>query len=106
MGRTTAQMAAEAAPQQRIALADLQPADVVFFGAKGPSSKPAQVDHVGIYLGNGWFVQAGSSGVALVPLTGWYGSTSRGDADRSKRPYPPPEPQIPPSGDWSGLGKG
>ena len=71
-GRTTAQMAAEAAPQERIALADLQPADIVFFGTKGPRSKPAQVDHVGIYLGNGWFVQAGSTGVALAPLTGWY----------------------------------
>ena len=74
MGRTTAQMAAEAAPEQRIALADLQPADIVFFGTKGPSSKPAQVDHVGIYLGNGWFVQAGSTGVALATLSGWYES--------------------------------
>jgi cell wall-associated NlpC family hydrolase len=72
MGRTTAQMAAEAAPGQRIALSDLQPADIVFFGTKGPGSKPAQVDHVGIYLGNGWFVQAGSTGVALATLTGWY----------------------------------
>ena len=71
-GRTTAQMAAEAAPQQRLALADLQPADVVFFGAKGPKSKPAQIDHAGIYLGNGWLVQAGSTGVALVPLSDWY----------------------------------
>ena len=71
-GRTTAQMAAEAAPEQRIALADLQPADIVFFGTKGPHSKPAQVDHAGIYLGNGWFVQAGSTGVALANLSGWY----------------------------------
>lgn len=72
MGRTTAQMAAEGAPTARIALADLQPADIVFFGTKGPKSKPAQVDHAGIYLGNGWLVQAGSTGVALVPLSGWY----------------------------------
>ena len=71
-GRSAAQMAAEALPAQRIALAALQPADVVFFGAKGPSSKPAQIDHVGIYLGNGWFVNAGSTGVALAPLSGWY----------------------------------
>jgi len=72
MGRTAAQMAAEAAPADRIALADLQPADIVFFGTKGTSSKPAQVDHVGIYLGDGWLVQSGSTGVALVPLTDWY----------------------------------
>ena len=74
MGRTTAQMAAEAAPADRIALAALQPADIVFFGTKGPRSKPAEVDHVGIYLGNGWFVQAGSTGVALAQLSGWYGT--------------------------------
>ncbi|MGZ4395105.1 MAG: C40 family peptidase [Gaiellaceae bacterium] len=72
MGRMTAQMAAETAPTDRIALADLQPADIVFFGTKGTNSKPAQVDHVGIYLGSGWFVQSGSTGVALAPLTGWY----------------------------------
>ena len=72
MGRSTQQMAAETAPADRIALADLQPADIVFFGAKGLKSKPAQVDHVGIYLGNGWFVQSGSTGVALAPLTDWY----------------------------------
>jgi cell wall-associated NlpC family hydrolase len=71
-GRTTSQMAAESAPADRIALAGLQPADLVFFGTKGTASKPAQVDHVGIYLGNDWLVQAGSTGVALTPLTGWY----------------------------------
>jgi cell wall-associated NlpC family hydrolase len=73
-GRTTSQLATETAPAQRIALADLQPADVVFFGARGQTSKSAQIDHVGIYLGNGWIVQAGSTGVALGPLTGWYAS--------------------------------
>ena len=72
-GRTTAQMAADDAAG-RIALADLQPADIVFFGSKGARSRPAQVDHVGIYLGNGWLVQAGSTGVDLEPLTGWYGA--------------------------------
>jgi cell wall-associated NlpC family hydrolase len=71
-GRTTAQIAAEAAPAARIALADLRPADIVLFGTKGPKSKPAQVDHAGIYLGNGWFVHAGSTGVALAPLSDWY----------------------------------
>ncbi len=72
MGRTTAQMAGEAASARRIALSDLQPADIVFFGTKGPSSRPAQIDHVGIYLGNDWFVQAGTTGVALAPLSGWF----------------------------------
>ena len=47
-------------------------ADIVFFGAAGPSSKPAQVDHMGIYLGSGWFVHASGQGVYLSALTGWY----------------------------------
>ena len=50
----------------------LAPGDVVFFGAKGPRSKPAQVDHMGIAVGNGWMVHSSSSGTTLVPLTGWY----------------------------------
>jgi cell wall-associated NlpC family hydrolase len=71
-GRTTMQMSGEVPKQQRIALADLVPADVVFFGAKGPKSKPAEVDHMGIYLGNGWLIHSSGYGVALTPLDGWY----------------------------------
>ena len=41
------QMSGEVPAAQRIPLAKLQPADVIFFGAKGPQSKPAQVDHTG-----------------------------------------------------------
>jgi cell wall-associated NlpC family hydrolase len=71
-GRTTYEMSGEVPKSQRIALADLQPADVVFFGDKGPRSKPAQVGHMGIYLGNGWFIHSSDYGVALATLTGWY----------------------------------
>lgn len=73
-GRTTYAMSA-VAPTQRIDLADLQPADVVFFGARGPQSKPAEVGHMGIYLGNGWIVHASSHGVTLDPMTDWYQTT-------------------------------
>jgi cell wall-associated NlpC family hydrolase len=45
----------------------------VFFGAAGPRSKPAQVDHMGIALGNGWMIHSSRYGVALAELTGWYG---------------------------------
>jgi len=73
-GRTTYAMSAEVAPAKRIPLARLQPADVLFFGSAGPRSKPAQIDHMGIYLGGGWFVQSSEQGVALAPLTpDWYG---------------------------------
>lgn len=65
-------MSGEVPKAQRIAFDALQPADVVFFGAKGARSKPAQVDHMGIYLGNGWMIHASGSGVALAPLDGWH----------------------------------
>lgn len=71
-GRTTYQMSGEVPRSQRIGLAKLQPADVLFFGAKGPRSQPAQVDHMGIYIGNGWFIQSSGNGVALATLDGWY----------------------------------
>lgn len=71
-GRTTYAMSGEVAPAKRIPLAKLQPADVVFFGLGGPRSKPAQVDHAGIYVGGGWFVHSSSGGVTLTQLQGWY----------------------------------
>jgi cell wall-associated NlpC family hydrolase len=73
-GRTTFAMSAEVPKAQRIPLAGLQPADVIFFGDKGQSSKPAQVGHMGIYVGNGWFVHSSGRGVALERLAGWYES--------------------------------
>ena len=74
-GRTTYPMSGEVKPAQRIALADLLPGDVVFFGTKGPKSKPAQVGHMGLYVGSGWFVHSSGAGVTLQPLTGWYAKT-------------------------------
>jgi cell wall-associated NlpC family hydrolase len=71
-GRTTYQMSGEVPRAKRLALADLEPADVVFFGDKGPRSKPAQVGHMGIYLGDGWFIHSSEYGVALARLDGWY----------------------------------
>jgi cell wall-associated NlpC family hydrolase len=71
-GRTTYAMSGEVPAAKRIAYAKLQPGDVLFFGAKGPRSKPTQVDHAGIYAGNGWFVHSSSQGVTLTPLAGWY----------------------------------
>ena len=57
-GRTTYQMSGEVPRSQRIGLAKLEPADVIFFGDRGPRSQPAQVGHMGIYLGNGWFIHS------------------------------------------------
>jgi cell wall-associated NlpC family hydrolase len=71
-GRTTFQMSVEVPASQRIAYAKLQPADVIFFGDRGPRSTSAEVGHVGIYIGNGWFIHSSGQGVALETLDGWY----------------------------------
>jgi cell wall-associated NlpC family hydrolase len=71
-GRTTFEMSGEVPASERISFANLQPADVIFFGDKGPRSQPSQVGHTGIYLGNGWFIHSSEYGVALATLDGWY----------------------------------
>lgn len=72
-GRTTYQMSGEVPPAQRIKKPEhLQPGDLLFQGARGPKSKPAEVDHAAIYLGGGWFVHSSGSGTTLHPFDGWY----------------------------------
>ena len=71
-GRTTFAMSGEVPAAKRIPFARLKPGDVLFWGAAGPRSKPAQVDHTGIYLGSGWFIHSSGYGVAIAPLSGWY----------------------------------
>jgi cell wall-associated NlpC family hydrolase len=71
-GRTTFAMSGEVGPAKRIPLSNLKPADILFWGAHGARSRPAEVDHTGIYLGNGWFIHSSGYGVALAPLEGWY----------------------------------
>jgi cell wall-associated NlpC family hydrolase len=70
-GRTTYDLSGEVPKAKRIAFDRLRPADLVFFG-NGPRSKPSQIGHMGIYLGNGWMIHSSGQGVAVVPLTGWY----------------------------------
>ena len=71
-GRTTYEMSGEVPHSMLLSAAKLQPADVMFFGAHGPSSKPSEVDHTALYLGNGWFIQSSDHGVTLLPFDGWY----------------------------------
>jgi peptidoglycan endopeptidase LytE len=71
-GRTTYAMSGEVPASERLPIEALQPGDVVFFGSKGPSSKPADIGHTGIYVGDGWFVHSSDHGVTLEPMTGWY----------------------------------
>ena len=74
-GRTTYAMSGEVPAGLRIPYASLQPADVLFFGSRGPKSKPADVDHTGIYLGGGWMIDSGSTGVHLSPISSGYWAT-------------------------------
>ncbi len=71
-GRTTYAMSGEVARALRIDPSALMPGDVLFFGSRGTKSKPSEIGHMGIYVGNGWFVHSSSGGVTLQPLQGWY----------------------------------
>jgi cell wall-associated NlpC family hydrolase len=71
-GRTTYAMSGEVPRSARIGWAELEPGDVVFFGSRGPRSKPAEIGHMGIYVGSGWMVHSSDRGATLAPMTGWY----------------------------------
>jgi cell wall-associated NlpC family hydrolase len=71
-GRTTYDMSGEFPVSRRVRRANLRPGDLVFFGDRGPSSRPSQVTHMGIYVGKGWFVHSSSQGTTLTTLSGWY----------------------------------
>ena len=61
-------MAARAKP--RITRKELQCGDPIFFGPKGPKSNVESIYHVGLYLGDGWFIHSTGStdGVTLSSL--------------------------------------
>jgi cell wall-associated NlpC family hydrolase len=69
-GRTAAAMAGEVSRSKRIGAKKLEPGDVLFFG-KGARSKPAQIGHTAIYLGNGWIIESSGQGVSLGSMS-WY----------------------------------
>ena len=71
-GRTTYDMSGEVPKSARISREALRPGDIVFFGTRGPLSKPSEVGHMGIYVGNGWMVHSSDRGTTLTPMTGWY----------------------------------
>jgi len=75
VGRTTYAMSGEVARGRRVSRAGLAPGDVVFFGPRGPRSKPSEIGHMGIYVGDGWFVHSSRFGTTLTPMTGWYETT-------------------------------
>jgi cell wall-associated NlpC family hydrolase len=73
-GRTTMAMSGEVPKRLRIGEQRLQPGDVLFFSSKSTKATPAEVDHTGIYLGNGWFINDSGDGVAIASLDSGEGS--------------------------------
>ena len=71
-GRTSYAMSGEVARSARIARNALEPGDVVFFGDRGAQSAPAEVGHMGIYIGNDWIVHSSRFGTTLTPMKDWY----------------------------------
>jgi cell wall-associated NlpC family hydrolase len=49
-----------------VPLADLQPGDLIFFGASGPTSH-----HVGLYVGGGRMIEAPRTGVPVRYASIW-----------------------------------
>ena len=74
-GRTAAAMAGEVPRAQRVTKARIQPGDVLFFGSRGTRSTPAEITHMGIAVGAGWFVHSSRYGTTLTPFEGWYADT-------------------------------
>lgn len=66
--RTGSAMAANA--KSRVTRASLKCGDLIFFGPNGPSSTVSSIFHVGLYLGNGWFIHStgSSDGVTIASL--------------------------------------
>jgi cell wall-associated NlpC family hydrolase len=70
-GRTAAQQASEIAPAARVRLADVRPADLVFFGPGKFWQKATEkrIVHEGIALSSTWAINSSGQGVYVVPLT-------------------------------------
>jgi cell wall-associated NlpC family hydrolase len=71
-GRTSYAMSGEVPSSRRLSREELGPGDVVFFGSQGPRSRPSEVGHMGIYVGNDWIVHSSRYGTTLTPMTGWF----------------------------------
>ncbi len=69
-GRTAAQMAGEIPKSRRIALDELQPGDLIFFGDArfGAKATEANTVHVGIALSPHWMIHSSAQGVYVSSL--------------------------------------
>ncbi|HEX4467206.1 MAG TPA: NlpC/P60 family protein [Solirubrobacteraceae bacterium] len=73
-GRTAAEQAGEIPRSARVPLAEVEPADLLFFGSARLHSKTtaSNVDHEGIALSGEWAIHSSGQGVYVLPLdSGW-----------------------------------
>jgi cell wall-associated NlpC family hydrolase len=78
LGRTAAEQAGEIPRSQRLAIGQLEPGDLLFFGSAHFDSKATEnnIIHEGIYLGDNWVIHSSGQGVYVLPLSGsWLGSS-------------------------------
>lgn len=84
-----------AAVGEAVSRAAALPGDLLLFRADG--APDGDIDHAGIYLGNGLFLHAGSRGVRLDDLDGSYwGGTNPPRLRAIRRVLPPGAPGQPP----------
>lgn len=72
VGRSSYVMSGEFPAAARLGFDQLRPADVLFFGDSGTESKPNEVGHMGIYLGNGWMVHSSRFGTTMAVMSEYY----------------------------------
>jgi cell wall-associated NlpC family hydrolase len=65
-------MAAAIPAGGRIRLRDVRPGDLLFFGPRARRTPPRLIGHVGLALGDGWFVHSSVRGVTLDRLDSAY----------------------------------
>lgn len=87
VGRRTAEGYYNQLKNNRVALSDIQPGDILFWTNKDPSDGK-NIDHTGVYIGNGKIIDASSSNGRILERDIWgTGANSTYPLVAAARPY-------------------
>lgn len=87
VGRRTAEGYYNQFKNNRVALSDIQPGDILFWTNKDPSDGK-NIDHTGVYIGNGKIIDASSSNGRILERNIWgTGANSSYPLVAAARPY-------------------